>query len=676
MIISWDTETHLIKPGCLTPRMVCSTMYDGEDTGIWLRDEGLSIVKGWLDNPEVELVAQNIFYDLGIVCAEDEEMIPLVFDAIEAGRLHDTKLRQQIIDNFYGRLKYVWDPEKEKFTGSRYDLGSLIWSHFKVNVFAKKGTDDKGNKLADAGDIWRLRYNELDGVPLDQWPKEAVDYAIDDSVWAYKIFMEQEKELAPEGPPQGWKHVAHAWALYLESIRGFRTDPDYTLGLEQELLEEMAGWKELAQEHGRFIRRGKKESKNLKKIREAVAERVEHPLLTNKGAIATTREQLRNIPCPECGEGFDSHLIEGELVPCVEDDDHIGLWATSEVTRVEKKLNTYIKVLKRGFEVAINPRYNSIIETFRTSSSGPNIQNYPRQGNIRDCVIPRDGWLFGFCDYDTLEMRTLAQTCVDWFGFSDIADAIAAGEDLHVSLAAAIRGESYEDCYELFKAGDKAIKNERQFCKIGNYGLAGGMGASTLIDYARTGYDIIISPEKAQELYQGFRERWSEMPLYFNHIHELIDSGKKHIPHQVYNRSGLVRGRVNYTAGCNGNFQHLAAMGAKDANYRVARECYVEKDSPLYGCRPWLFAHDEIGLELPFYAIGYEGCSAAMARLREVMVESMKFWCPDVEIGATGAMCRRWMKGAEPVFVDGILVPSRREGKVWVPDLENERAAA
>ena len=106
---------------------------------------------------------------------------------------------------------------------------------------------------------------------------DAVQYAIDDAVWAYKIFMEQEEELAPEGlwcgvedgqPVNGWKHVAHAWALYLQSIRGFRTDPEYTLELEAELQEEMAGWRKLAQDYGRFVRKGKKESKNLKKIRD------------------------------------------------------------------------------------------------------------------------------------------------------------------------------------------------------------------------------------------------------------------------------------------------------------------------------------------------------------------------------------------------------------------------
>jgi hypothetical protein len=58
----------------------------------------------------------------------------------------------------------------------------------------------------------------------------------------------------------------------------------------------------------------------------------------------------------------------------------------------------------------------------------------------------------------------------------------------------------------------------------------------------------------------------------------------------------------------------------------------------------------------------------------------MSFWVPDVPIGATVAMARRWFKGAKPVKVAGAggaeyLVPVRKEGKVWVPDVEELEGA-
>ena len=292
--IAYDTETHLIKPGCTTPKMVCLTHYDGETEGILLREDGLAWLRRQLLDPDVHLIGQNVFYDLGVPCAEDPSFLPLIFDAIDAGRIHDTILRQKVIDNFHGQLKYVWNEEKKKFDGQRFDLASLVWRHFKVNLFAKK--DGEKNP-----DIWRLRYNELDGIPLEKWPQAAIDYAVDDAVFAYRVFMEQEKELAPEGMPHQPRIVGSAWALDLASTWGFRTDRKYTLKLEAELLEELQQWREIAQECGRFVRRGVTGSKNVKKMREEIAKRVKNPLLTPTGLIKTTREQLRDIPRSSCG---------------------------------------------------------------------------------------------------------------------------------------------------------------------------------------------------------------------------------------------------------------------------------------------------------------------------------------------------------------------------------------
>ena len=39
--IAFDTETHLIKPGCVAPRLVCLTSYDGENEDILLREDAI-----------------------------------------------------------------------------------------------------------------------------------------------------------------------------------------------------------------------------------------------------------------------------------------------------------------------------------------------------------------------------------------------------------------------------------------------------------------------------------------------------------------------------------------------------------------------------------------------------------------------------------------------------------
>ena len=181
---------------------------------------------------------------------------------------------------------------------------------------------------------------------------------------------------------------------------------------------------------------------------------------------------------------------------------------------------------------------------------------------------------------------------------------------------------------------------------------------------------------------------WPEMEEYFRHCSEVAedkdpDTGINQVEFFI---SGLIRGDVRYTAVCNGYFQNLAAMGAKKALFDVAYACYVDKASPLYGCRPWLFAHDEIGLEIPFDGTdaGRKRASAAMKELENIMVAAMKRFVPNVPIGATGATCFTWIKGAKPVFrvIDGekTLVPCKLEGeeehKEWVEDFARDTEMA
>jgi hypothetical protein len=104
------------------------------------------------------------------------------------------------------------------------------------------------------------------------------------------------------------------------------------------------------------------------------------------------------------------------------------------------------------------------------------------------------------------------------------------------------------------------------------------------------------------------------------------------------------------------------------------------ENSDLYGCRPWLFNHDEVGMEIPIDMIGSKRAHAAAMRLQAVMIARMSFWCPDVPIGATVAMARRWHKGAKPLLVDGLLVPVKPvkndKGKeIWVHDEDDWQGA-
>ena len=105
------------------------------------------------------------------------------------------------------------------------------------------------------------------------------------------------------------------------------------------------------------------------------------------------------------------------------------------------------------------------------------------------------------------------------------------------------------------------------------------------------------------------------------------------------------RGKVRFTSACNSYFQGLAADGAKAAVYGVVRQCYTpEYKSPLFGSRPVMFIHDEIIAEVP-----ERNAAEAAEELSRVMRETMQTYTPDVRIGTSVALMRRWYKDAEEV---------------------------
>jgi hypothetical protein len=637
-----DCETHLISPGCIAPRLVCVTAYNGNgDTALYDRENGLVFVRKLVQSKDAHLTGHHFFYDLGVFCAEDPALLRDVFDGIDAGRIHCTKIRDMMILNAQGELKYV-ENELGELKPAKFHLSDLAWRRLGIQMGGKKGPD-----------VWRLRYNELDGVPLDEWPDDARTYAMDDAGYTWMVHEDQEREVEPEGIPGEISQTQAGWALHLMSAWGVRTDPEAVDDFEKQVLEDYAEQEAICQRHG-FVR--KDGSKNMKVIKDAIVDWFQangRPIpLTGKGNVKTDRKTLKMVKGSE-------------------------LEAVAELGRIGKLKTTYLPILKQGVHHPINAGYNPIIETFRTSCRSPNMQNPPRKGNFRACFVPRFGWVYVFCDYGTLEMRTLAQVCLDLFEFSALAEALNAGKDPHLMVGADILGISYEEALLRLKAGDDEVKDARQVSKPANFGFPGGMGPSAFVEYAE-GYGIEVSLDKAKHLHKTFRRMWPEMKKYFDYCSSLCDRSSREAKYVEFVRSGLVRGGVRYTAICNGFFQHLAAMGAKAALYEVTRECYLGETrdgspSPLAGCRPVFFLHDEIGMEVP-YTGEWEGerASKAAERLSEVMIKVMEKWVPDVTILADSVMMRRWYKGAEPVHENGMLIPCKpvkRDGKtIWVKD--------
>ena len=383
------------------------------------------------------------------------------------------------------------------------------------------------------------------------------------------------------------------------------------------------------------------------------------------------------------------------------------LVAYAEFGEGKKLPSTYIPFLENTDQygvahpdapITLSP--NVLLETGRASYNGV-IQLLPRKGGVRECIVARPGTVFSSTDYAAGELVTLAQACLDMVGKSELAKALNNGLDAHLALAGTMMRKSYTEMLALKKAGDKQVGYYRQGAKAANFGYPGGMAELTFTLRKRGEADLFTPCESGPETLEGVRgykglrscillrgktkcgvtkiveykgkpcapvcaecvlaskelraawfKQWPEMPDYFKKVQLNLEIDGSKVTQL---RSGRVRGGVDFTSAANGYFQGLLSDAAKNAMCAVTRECYDHtQGSPLLGSRFILFAHDELIVEHP-----QDRAHEAATRVSEIMCAALRGMCPDMHaaVKAEPALMRRWLKGAEPKYVDGRLVP-------------------
>ena len=351
---------------------------------------------------------------------------------------------------------------------------------------------------------------------------------------------------------------------------------------------------------------------------------------------------------------------------------------------VARKATKFDTSFLRGLDTDDDLRawFRTMMDTGRTSMVGRIRQNMPKSGGIRECVVPRPGYVFLQCDYSQIELLGLA-TALDWcVGHeSTLTRAIRDGVDCHLRLAChpvLELGEDYEAakayrklCSGVLEAhgSDRAraeaarpdldwarfdrIEKARQNAKAANFGFPGGMGAKKFVITCKK-QGIHITLEQAERLREAWLSTWVEVRDYFGWASSLTNGGRSASVRHF--DGGHWRGGCGYTQACNTLFQGLVARGAKLAAWALFVACYLTPDSPLYGCRPVLFVHDEFVLECPSDRCpppppvppGAKPQPYEPAPLRElirIMVEQMRVVMPGQAVKAEGKVLRdRWTK--------------------------------
>jgi len=261
-----------------------------------------------------------------------------------------------------------------------------------------------------------------------------------------------------------------------------------------------------------------------------------------------------------------------------------------EYRQLAKFKSTYIDVIPKLIDPQSGRLHTSFHQaaasTGRLSSSNPNLQNIPVRAElgrkIRGGFIPEEGWWFVSADYSQVELRILAHLSND----QRLAEAFAAGEDVHRRTAAAV----------LRVPIDAVMPAQRERAKAVNFGIVYGQTPFGLAQ------QLGITPEEAADFIHRYFEQYQGVQQYIeNCLREARDTGitrtlfgriRQHP--EINSRNGMRRSMAERTA-INSPIQGTAADIIKIAMIRISNELRCRK----LQTRMVLQVHDELIFEVP-----------------------------------------------------------------------------
>lgn len=153
----------------------------------------------------------------------------------------------------------------------------------------------------------------------------------------------------------------------------------------------------------------------------------------------------------------------------------------------------------------IQPDFNQYgTNTGRFTSSKPNMQQVPRDKNVRGLFKTSNGSKIITADYSQIELRIIAEISQE----PKFLEIYRTGKDLHKLTASLL----------LNKPESEVTKEERQQAKPVNFGFAYGLGAKSFREKAKKDYDVDISEERAQEFRNTFFKNYPVLAQYLKRV--------------------------------------------------------------------------------------------------------------------------------------------------------------
>ena len=161
-----------------------------------------------------------------------------------------------------------------------------------------------------------------------------------------------------------------------------------------------------------------------------------------------------------------------------------------------------------SYDGRIHPNFNlTNVVSGRTSCTDPNLQQVPRNKDIRSLFTAPEGRLFFEADYSQLELRIAAHYSND----PTMLRIYNEGGDIHTMTASLMTG------------GREPTKEERSKAKAVNFGFLYGMSARKFVDYAYDSYGQTFTQSEADAYRDAFFARYSRLLPWHKEQEELCE---------------------------------------------------------------------------------------------------------------------------------------------------------
>ena len=161
-----------------------------------------------------------------------------------------------------------------------------------------------------------------------------------------------------------------------------------------------------------------------------------------------------------------------------------------------------------AYDGRIHPSFNlTNVVSGRTSCTDPNLQQVPRNKDIRSLFTAPEGRLFFEADYSQLELRIAAHYSND----PTMLRIYNVGGDIHTMTASLMTG------------GRTPTKEERSKAKAVNFGFLYGMSAKKFVEYAYDSYGQTFSNVEAEAYRDAFFAKYSRLLPWHKEQEELCE---------------------------------------------------------------------------------------------------------------------------------------------------------